>query len=647
MSRGSWWLLLAVAVAGGCLPPRGATVPVGGESAGGRVPPLTGQVDFGPEGRTLGGSDRQTQASMLEIADGATVALIDIATNNTVGTTKTDPGGRFNLDLGGNFIPSGVPHYLEAVKGLKDGGGPNRVGSDAARVRTIVQFKGGWLHIGAGGLTINRSTTAISAIASLQGLPAASASALLGRLAIGSADNTLQPPTPDTLAISPLHGIANQDYHTVVGMVDQLLAQDVDPLAYLTYGAGTFANLGNQQWEVADFREGARSGLAVGEAGYLQLDYAVPPAPVPKGVNAEDYFLAQGVSPDAVGNVATDGQYLYVKCWSSYDANSSNAHKFKKIGTGFGGTTRGQNYGVIGGATIVSLTSAALPGLLFNTGSANNQLDRIRLPGGTQDIATLLDPQFSRHDQSLNGGGGYLLTSDGTLAYSTSYDDTGSGNDYWTLRILDPANNFSLVRQLTLNKGAPGFYTGGTWTDGTYYFPVEWTGGSGARLRRYRLSDGVMEAEWSFNQSYGANDPISGQYDWVNNKYWIGNLTIGNQGGPKVHMIKGGTFRDSGTWTSAALDTGKASRFRYITFGGDIPAGTTVSFQTRSGDSRSQLESMAWQGPTGTGDSYTTSGRPVAAGMSGKRFFQVRATLTTTDTVKSTPRLRGIKILYE
>jgi hypothetical protein len=641
------WLLVAVATAGGCLPPRGTTVPVESEAGDGRIPPLAGQVDFGPTGRTIGESGRQTQASMLEVADGATVALIDIATNDTVGTTRTDPGGRFLLDLGGNFIPSGVAHYLEAVKGLRDGGGANRVGTDAARVRTIVQFKGGgWLHIGAGQLTINRSTTAISAIASLQGLPAASASALLGLLAIGTADNTLKPSTPDTLAISPLHGIANQDYHTVFGMVDQLLAQDLDPLANLTYGGGTFTNLGNQQWEVADFREGARAGLAVGEAGYLQLDYAVPPAPVPKGLNEEDYFVAQGVSPDAVGNVATDGQYLYVKCWSGYDANSSNAHKFKKIGTGFGGTTRGQSYGIVGNTTIGSITSAGLPGLLFNTGGSNNQLERIRLPGGTQDVATLLDPQFTRHDQSLNGGGAYLLTSDGTLAYSTSYDDNGSGYDYWTLRILDPANNFALVRQLTLNKGAPGFYTDGTWSDGIYFFPIEWTGGS-ARLRRYRLADGVMEAEWNFNQSYTANDPISGQYDWVNNKYWIGNLTIGNQGGPKIHMIKGGTFRASGTWTSAALDSGKASRFRYITFGGDSPAGTTITFQTRSGDSRSQLEAMAWQGPTGTGDSYTTSGKPIAAGMSGKRFFQVRATLTTTDTVNSTPRLRRVKVLYE
>lgn len=628
--------VLGLMLVAGCPGPVG---PVEGAYA------LRGRVEFRPA------SARAVQATLAEVADAATVSLIDASSGVTVATTRTTSAGAFVLSFGAGFRPvTGAPYYLEAVKGLKDlGAASNQAGAGAARVRTLLVWQDGWTSITNavpdGGLVVNRSTTALSAIASLRALQAASASALVGTLTLGATESTPLPATPDSFAVSDRHGVSSQEFHTVWGLVDDALLKDLDPLGSLSYSAGAYGNAGNQSWMVADFRQGSKSNVAVAEAGYAQLSYAVPPAPVPKSSNEEAYFAAGGVAPNAAGIVACDGTYLYAKCWNSYDNEDANAHVFKRVGTGFNGTTRGQGYGTVGGATAQALTAAYWGGSVFNAGGAlaNNQLERLDLSSGTLSTVTLEAPQFTRHTWSTSGGGSYILTTDGTYFYSTSYDDDASGYDYQKVRVLDPANNFALVREIFFDRATASYYTDGSWCDGIYYYPIEWTGATSARLRRYRLSDGQLEAQWTFDQSpHPGNDPIQGQYDWVNNKFWIGNLTTEH-----VRMIRGGTFQASGTYVSPAYDTGKASRFRALTWGGDVPAGTSVSFQIRSADTREALESVAWYGPTGTSDSYTSSGQAVNTINSRRRWVQVRATLSTTDTAMKTPRLKWYKLLYQ
>jgi hypothetical protein len=635
-------LAAATAVVSGCparvFPPDSR--PAQTDQAGDVV--LRGYVDFGPA--------RSTQASPAEVANGATVSLIDSVTGFTAATTRTDASGNFILVFGGGFVPGAGPYWMEAIKGLSDGGtAPNRAGADAARLRTIVSNQSGWKSLTTGAIGISRTTTALAALANLKGSSGATMLDLLGSLKTGQADATLQPPTPDTFTPGT-SGLSNQDFHTVFGLVDDILARDLDPIAYVATASTGFAAALPSTWNTTAFRLGRKNNAAVTESGAVQLSYTVPPAPVPRGVNEEAYFPAEGVANDAAGVVAADGQYLYVKCWASYANNTSNAQAFKRIGTGFGGTVRGKNYGVVGRPMPQALTALYWGGYLWQSGGGNREIHRVSTTTGVVDsINPVADSLLTRHDSSTTGGNWIMPTTDGIYAYSMGYDDNGSGYDQYKLRVHDPAQNWAMIREITFDKSMiPGsYYTDGLWVDGIYFYPIEWTGGSGARVRRYRLSDGQMEGEWTFTQSHtgpynaSANDPIAGQWDWVNNKFYIGNLT-----NEYVHQIKGGTFAASGNYDSQGFDTGKAARYRGIYWDAEVPPEATVSLQVRTAATRDALETTAWTGPTGVSDAYTASGQALSAAMSGQPWVQFRILFKTADTSK-TPRVRSVRVTYQ
>lgn len=207
-------LMLLTLALGGC--------PAPGEAP---APPLVGQVVF-PAGL-------RTQADLNDIATAATVSLIDLATNSTMGTTLTDSQGRFSLTPTRNFRPvAGTLYYMEAVKGLYD----NQVGADVARVRTIIRFDAGWTSLSAGSIIyLNESTTALSAMVGLKDGSATpiDASSLIAQLAVSTPDGEL----PDTL--SPVTNCPVGEFATVRGLVTSALTQDVDPLAGISWNAST------------------------------------------------------------------------------------------------------------------------------------------------------------------------------------------------------------------------------------------------------------------------------------------------------------------------------------------------------------------------------------------------------------------------
>ncbi|MNR88768.1 hypothetical protein D3C72_197190 [compost metagenome] len=632
-------IILALSLLTGCLSPvTPQTTP--------EIPAVHGRVTFTP---TYG-----VQAGIAdEIALAATVSLINVESGATEVTTLTDAQGKFSLTFPKTFVVTkDKPYYLEAVKGLKDLGPSNRVGADAARVRTILTWSSGnWKSISAGGITVNPSTTALSAIANLRALSTTSATALIDALRVGLPEPDPAPPSPDSFNTGAPHGVSSQEFHTVRSLVSELLKQDLDPLAHLSYYAGVYSQASGEAWQVNHFMQGTKDNLAVAVGGHVQLGYAIPPAPVPGSMNEEVSFAAQGVAPNAAGVVATDGTHLYVKSWNGYAVTNGQSQVFKKIGTGFNGTVQGQNYGTIATETVTSLGALVWNGKLFNPTLVNNQLERIDLQTGVMDTMTLAAPWLTRQNASPTGGSAAQLTTDGTMLYSLSFGNYASGNGVFDVRVLDPADDFSLVRDIRLSTATGSYYADGVVSDGIYVFPIEWSPGAptGPKLRRYRLSDGQLEQEWTFSQlphtgtvyNAAARDPISGQYDWVNNKFWVGNLT-----NEIVHRIKGGTFQAAGSFVSPPYDTGKPARYSLLRWGGDVPAGTSVKFQIRSADTQAGLSAVAWYGPTGTGDFYTTSGQAINAIHSGKRWVQVRATLATTDTATKTPRLRWFKVDY-
>ncbi len=235
--RWTWLLVLAGCAA---LPP----------SPGQAGLEMRGHVSFAvnsPDRPTLAGTsqDRPTLtgtspyrvlALLAEVANAATVSLIEAQGGNTVASSVTDERGGFVLTFQ-NFTPvSGAPYTLEAVKGLAVGGKPNRPGAAAVRVRSLLFWNGGWQSLTNSvpgvGISVSPATTAIATIASLKQSARQSVdlTELVGKVSGGDFDATG----------TDLSRTA--DFDPVVRLVDNALTLDQDPVAAIAYDSvrGTY-----------------------------------------------------------------------------------------------------------------------------------------------------------------------------------------------------------------------------------------------------------------------------------------------------------------------------------------------------------------------------------------------------------------------
>lgn len=197
------------------------------------VPDLFGQVDLSSLGY-------RTQATLGEVGSSATVSLIDVTANQTLGTSLTTATGAFRLSFGAAFRPvASASYYLEAVKGLST----NRAGKSAARVRTIVSFtSGGWVsltsEVANSPINVTLGTTTVSVIVSHRSgtSRAVNAQGLFGKVAPGVPDVTLAPNTTDTFnGRADYPNLTNSEFHGVFSMAKVALEQDQDPLASVAY----------------------------------------------------------------------------------------------------------------------------------------------------------------------------------------------------------------------------------------------------------------------------------------------------------------------------------------------------------------------------------------------------------------------------
>lgn len=584
-----------------------------------RATTLQGRVEF----------PRTVQLTTGTVVNQATLTLYD-ATSRALAVGKTDAAGAFSLDPGSAFAPAaGDTFVLEAHKTA------GTLGSDVVRLRTIVSWGGSsWNSVSGPTVLLNAATTAVCVLQSLEGPP------LQPRDALNAVSGVT---ITSALPLFKDHG------STVSALVTDLLAADQDPVARIRLVDGRYLALPGAASVVslARFLGGSFADTMVDASGYLQL---AAPKPLPRDASSElAYFQCASMNQDGAGVVATDGTYLYVKAWSTYANTTADAHVYKRIGTGYNGTTRGQNYGTIGPVTPGSITAFYWNGGLYSASGTNpNELCRVDV--GTGTMTTILTSATTFERTRGVPGAPNLLTCDGTYVYNLSYGiNAVTGTDYngWTVQVLNPANNFSLVRQFTMDDNS--YYADGLFCDGTYLYPIEWISNSGSRIRRYRLSDGVLEYEGHFVQTNGirdynasANDPISGTWDPVNRVFWIGNLT-----NDWVHLLQGGSFHTSGTYTSRPLDSGSgAAQYGRLQWQASVPAGTGLAFKVRSADTLSDLASATWYGPTGTGDWYTSSDTLLNPVHQKQRYLQFQASLTTNDPAQS-PKLQslGVEVL--
>ena len=388
---------------------------------------------------------------------------------------------------------------------------------------------------------------------------------------------------------------------------------------------------GQAIWSTTDKYLGADKADDTAE-GYLALEVAT--SPEPKASTRELTFAAE--NSEAVGVLACDGKYLYGKSWATYDGNDRIV---AKIGTGYNGTTRGVDYGDVATVSYSLAMTYHSDDYLYNgvaTG-AGYDLQRINISTGALDTVNVPDGLMNRSNAVVQNTQQAMITSDGRYIYNVAYHRTDIGGGTYngfTIKIFDPSNNWSLVRKIT--SGTSSFYMDGVFADGKYVYPIEW--GGSRRIRRIDAITGANSGEWTSDQV--STSVINGQYDWINNKVWLGDLF-----GPDIYMYSGKVYYGSGELTSSAYDTGGLSSFDTITWDADVPGSSSIKFQLRtaSDDDGSPGDWTDWLGPTDTGDYYTTSGSTINSSLIGNQWLQYKAYLTS----GSTPTLNSITISYK
>ena len=114
-------------------------------------------------------------------------------------------------------------------------------------------------------------------------------------------------------------------------------------------------------------------------------------------------------------------------------------------------------------------------------------------------------------------------------------------------------------------------------------------------------------------------------------------LGLANAGGLAV---MGGSFADVGTYTGPPLDATQTSRFGHVHLHGTLPAGTTLTVATRSGNTKE---------PTDAGWGPWSPERPAAefvpSTAAPARFFQYRLTFGSVDG-KATPTVEDVDTAY-
>ena len=272
--------------------------------------------------------------------------------------------------------------------------------------------------------------------------------------------------------------------------------------------------------------------------------------PPPLRLNAgtrEEAFAAEGVR--GTGVLCTDGAYLYVNRFYSPTAVYPGTDIFERIGTGFRGTRAGQNQGVLAETPVLGVSATYHgDGFVYADNRRGRELarispstgvvDRVQVPDGLMEFRTGL--VFDGHS---------LITSDGVYIYNLAAAVDGVQRAGWSVRVFDPSEGWRLVREFTVAPTRTGFaylVTDGVIADGKYLYLVEFGTGLTHRVRVVDARNGEFIEEYESDQA--ETDILTGQYDWTNNKVWMGQLN-----GPMIYRYAGKTLPPYGTLTSEPI----------------------------------------------------------------------------------------------
>lgn len=276
----------------------------------------------------------------------------------------------------------------------------------------------------------------------------------------------------------------------------------------------------------AQLLAGAGQGIALTEDGLI-LSPERPPFR-PNTATRDSGFTVRGL--DGVGVLTMDGRYVYAKRWYNDDSTIyEGIDFFTRVGTGFSGTFRTGHFGILADSTTAGISATwHSDGYIYSENGKEFQLERIVPATGKLDIVAVPDgllewktgPEW-KTQKGINNHA--LITSDGQFIYNASMSSEKGMRAEWSFRVFDPAADWALVREFTSPPTENGFtyeWTDGLVADGERLYLIEY--GGQRRIRMIDAFDGRFLDEWTSDQDI--TRAITGQYDWLNDKIWLGDL---------------------------------------------------------------------------------------------------------------------------
>jgi RHS repeat-associated protein len=323
------------------------------------------------------------------------------------------------------------------------------------------------------------------------------------------------------------------------GRADVTLTWDAAPLAdgYQVYlwDGGAYQPVGRTLGN-------ASTSWTTADLGFYPKDSDIAAAAWPSGAAGNPFYRA--ATPDdsaqtqllqpsgysgSAGLLAGDGTYLYARARSGQSGYTA----WKKLGSGYGGTTAGQLYTMTGPdlAAKPALSAFCYNGRVYSgyvtkSGSTATisgvQTTSPYGDGGTITFSSL--PLERSTGVAITASThNVLLATDGTNIYNVAYTLTTSGGnpvyDGFKVRTYTMAGAF--VSDTTISTRS--FMLSHVLVDGANLYLGEWTGANGARVLKVAKSDGAVVNQWTHDQ--GTSKVCAGFYDATNGVFWLGHLT--------------------------------------------------------------------------------------------------------------------------
>jgi len=267
---------------------------------------------------------------------------------------------------------------------------------------------------------------------------------------------------------------------------------------------------------------GQIQGLILDNGGLVLNPASLPFRP--SSANRERGFTVRSLDVRGAGVLAMDGTYVYVKRWFN-DASTiyPGTDFFARVGTGLNGTTLQHFYGFLPDSTTAGISATYHgDGFIYNESAKAFELERIHPESGRMDTVAVPDGLLQWRTGQVEPGHS-LITSDGHFIYNVAMSSPKGIRTEWSVRVFDPAANWTVVRQFTSPPTENGFtfqWTDGILADGERLYFIEF--GGQRRIRMVDAYDGRLLDEWTSDQD--TTRIITGQYDWINNKVWLGDL---------------------------------------------------------------------------------------------------------------------------